>query len=354
MLTLGVDAHTQQHTAVALDALGKVVDQCEVPNTPDGWTALLGWARALAPVRQWGIEGAWNYGRNLAQALVEAGETVYDVNPRWTAAERRRARRPGKNDLLDAAAIARWVLREASGLTPVALEDATVELELLSTERDAAVREATRLRNQIHAQLRQIDPLYRATLPALTTAAGVAAACQFTSASPKPTDRLRAGMVQRLAERLATTQAHIEELTAQIEARTPGFSPLTAICGIKGVRAGALAGILGPGTRFGSDAQLAAYAGVAPLVTGSAGTERHRLNRGGNRRLNALVHQITAVQVRAFPPARAYLGRRMAGGKTKKEALRALKRFIVRAIWRAWQQCLAFLSPPTAPVPHAA
>jgi transposase len=347
MLTIGVDAHTQQHTAVALDALGKVVDQRDVPNTPDGWTALVEWAHALAPIRQWGIEGAWNYGRNLAQHLVDAGETVYDVNPRWTAAERRRARRPGKNDRLDAEAIARWVLREAAGLTPVALEDATVELDLLSTEREAAVREATRLRNQIHAQLRQIDPLYRTTLPALTTAAGVRAARQFTTASPKPTDRLRAAMVIRLAERLQTTQAHIDELTAQIEARTAGLSPLMAICGIKGVRAGALVGILGPGARFGSDAQLAAYAGVAPLVTGSAGSERHRLNRGGNRRLNALVHQITAVQVRAFAPAQAYLARRMATGKTKKEAFRALKRFIVRAIWRAWLLCLAPRSPAT-------
>jgi transposase len=94
--------------------------------------------------------------------------------------------------------------------------------------------------------------------------------------------------------------------------------------------AGALAGLLGPGRRFATDAQLAAYAGVAPLEASSAGRVRHRLNRGGNRRLNAILHRMAIAQARSSPAARAYLTRREAEGKTRREALRALKRFLVR------------------------
>ena len=119
--------------------------------------------------------------------------------------------------------------------------------------------------------------------------------------------------------------------------------------------AGALAGILGPGRRFRTEAQLAAYAGVAPLEASSAGRIRHRLNRGGNRRLNALLYRIALTQARASPAARAYLARRTAAGKRPREALRALKRHLVRAVWRLWQECLpAPLAPPAPPAAVAA
>ena len=131
-----------------------------------------------------------------------------------------------------------------------------------------------------------------------------------------------------------------EELAEQIKARArPRFSPLTRLCGVNLLTAGALAGILGPGRRFASDAQLAAYAGVAPLEASSAGLVRHRLNRGGNRRLNAILYRIALTQARYSPEARAYLDRRVAEGKTRREALRALKRYLIRAIWRLWQDC---------------
>jgi transposase len=106
-----------------------------------------------------------------------------------------------------------------------------------------------------------------------------------------------------------------------------------------------------PGRRFATDAQLAAYAGVAPLEASSAGTVRHRLNRGGNRRLNAILYRIALTQARYSSEARTYLDRRVAEGKTRREALRALKRFLIRAIWRLWQECLALPEgAPTAAV----
>ena len=88
MITLGVDAHKQVHVAVALDDTGQQVSQWRGRNSIEGWQSFREWANGVGTPRQWGVEGAWNYGRGLAQQLVEAHETVYEVNPRWTAAGR--------------------------------------------------------------------------------------------------------------------------------------------------------------------------------------------------------------------------------------------------------------------------
>ncbi len=341
MITIGVDAHKRIHVALALDATGRQLGQWRGPNSADGWDALRRWATAQGEVRQWGIEGAWNYGRGLAQFLATAGETVFEVNPRWTALGRRSARRPGKTDRLDAQAVALLVLREGAGLPSVAVEDETAVLDLLVTEREGALAEATRLRSQIHSLLLQIDPEYKQRLPTLTSAKGLRALLVFEDAAT-PLQYERAAAVRRAAQRLKLALEQAEELAVQISARvvSTGLAPLTQLCGVNLLTAAALAGILGPGDRFASDAELAAYAGAAPLEASSAGQVRHRLNRGGNRRLNAILYRIALTQARHAPTAQAYLERRRAEGKTTREAFRALKRFLVRHIWRLWQVCL--------------
>ncbi len=155
----------------------------------------------------------------------------------------------------------------------------------------------------------------------------------------------RIGLVRRLAARLSLARQHADEAAEKIRALAEEqFAPLTEICDIQLLTAGVLASLLGPGRRFRTDAALAAYAGVAPLETSSAGKVRHRLNRGGNRRLNAALYFITLTQSRHSPEARAYLERRVKEGKTRREALRALKRFIIRAIWRQWTACYPAVS----------
>jgi transposase len=342
VITIGVDAHKQVHVAVALDAAGHELGRWRGSNSQRGWDELAGWAAALGAPRQWGIEGAWNYGRGLAQYLVASGEVVYEVNPRWTALGRRSARKPGKSDPLDAHAVAVLVWREGVALPRVAAEDETAVLDLLVTEREGALAEATRLRNQMHQLLLQLDPEYRSHLPNLQTQAGLAAVESYTTSAASILAQERAAAVRRLAQRLRLALTQAEQLAEQIRTRAGrSFSPLTRLRGINLLTAGALAGILGPGRRFATDAQLAAYAGVAPLEASSAGVVRHRLNRGGNRRLNAILYRIALTQARYSPEARAYLDRRVAEGKTRREALRALKRFLIRAIWRLWQECLS-------------
>ncbi len=275
-----------------------------------------------------------------------AGETVYDINPRWTAKERQHARRPGKSDRLDARAVALVVRREAATLPPLLAEDETAVLDLLVTEREGALAEATRLRNQLHALLLQLDPQYKEALPPLDTEVGIAALVTYRGPGRTPLQQEQAASVRRLAQRLRLAQEQAADVQRQIEARAQaGFSPLTRLKGISLLTAGALAGILGPGRRFTSEAPRAAYAGVAPLEASSAGRVRHRLNRGGNRRLNAILYRMALTQLRCWPPAQEYVARRMREGKTKREAIRALKRYLIRAIWRVWQECVTHQAP---------
>jgi transposase len=316
-----------------------------------GWKEVQDWADELGDRRQWGIEGAWSYGRGLAQQLVACDEIVYEVNTRWTALGRRSARKPGKTDRLDARAIALFLRQEPAALPRVYAEDDTAVLNLLTGERDAALVEATRLRNQIHALLMQLDPEYRERTPRLDSRAGVRAALAYAAQAASAIQLQRAASVRRLAARLQLVLAHADELAQEIKTlASAAYLPLTKMCGVNLLTAGALAGILGPGRRFDSDAQLAAYAGCAPLEASSAGSVRHRLNRGGNRKLNAVLYRIALTQAHYSSDARAYLGRRLTEGKTRREAVRALKRYIARAVWQLWQEC----TPAQAGVAEAA
>jgi transposase len=219
-------------------------------------------------------------------------------------------------------------------------DDECAVLELLATEREGALTDASRIRNQIHALLTQLDPEYKERLPRLDSRAGLKAIQRYQAPLPGELQEQRAAAVRRLGERLSLTLNQVDELGRQIEQRAAAsFAPLTQLCGISLLTAGTLAGILGPGRRFGSDAKLAAYAGVAPLEASSAGLVRHRLNRGGNRRLNAALYRIALTQAHHSQEARAYIARRVSEGKSKREAIRALKRYLVRAVWRLWQEC---------------
>ena len=285
MITIGVDAHKRLHVAVALDAGGRELSHWSGPNSVAGWQRFRDWLGGFEPERRVGIEGAWSYGRGLAQYLVDDGESVYEVNSRWTASGRRSARKPDKSDRHDAHAVALCLHREGDRLPRVVADDETGVLDLLSVERESALGEATRLRNQLHALLLQIDPEYGKALPTLRTKTALRVLLNYENADGGALNRERAAAVRRLAKRLDLVLTQADELATRIRSlAAERFSPLTEVCGINLLTAGTLAGILGPGARFRSDAALAAYAGAAPLEASSAGRTRHRLNRGGNRR----------------------------------------------------------------------
>lgn len=341
MLTIGVDAHKQVHAAVAVDPLGREQAHWRGPNTPTGWRDLAAWGHALDAERQWGIEGAWQYGRGLAQALVAAGDRVVDVNPRLTAGERRGGCERGKNDRLDARSVARVVARDVAALPVVPPEDGTSVLAIWTQERTQLQREATRLRNEAHHLLALLAPTYQETLTTLTTATAVAALVTYTVADERDVlGQARAAALRRLGNRLQLVSEQLATVTAHLVAVGEQYlAPLDDLAGIGPLTASTLAGHLGPGQRFATDARLASHAGTAPLEASSGEVVRHRLNRGGNRQLNAILERIALTQGRSDPAARTYLDRRRREGKTDREARRALKRFLCRPILRAWREC---------------
>lgn len=353
MLIIGVDAHKQVHAAVAMDAAGRVVAQWRGPNRLEGWEDLRDWARSLEAERQWGIEGAGQYGRGLAQLLVASGEIVWEVNPRQTAAMRRGGRQRGKSDRLDALAVARVVRQEGEALPRVQREDETVVLDILVEERAGALAAATRARNQLHQVLHQLDPDYRRHWPDLTDPTQIAELTEPHDWGAGRITQTRAATVRRLATRLLLAETQADEIKDEIERIARLYlQPLIALNGVQALTAGMLAAELGPGDRFATDAQLAMHAGVAPLEASSGEIVRHRLNRTGNRQLNALVHRIARSQSQHHPPAQDYVARRLADGKTEREAIRALCRFIVRTVWHRWHACLAAFDSGPPPLVH--
>lgn len=341
MIWIGVDAHKQLHQAVAISEAG-IIGERTIRNSEPEWAALFEWAGQW-PERVWAVEGAWYLGRGLAQYLAAQGERVHEVNGRWTAARRRGMRRPGKSDRLDARSVATLLREEADTLPRVFPEqDPEAIVQLWSREHATLNEEKTRVVNRLHALLLQCDPQYKTTFPDLQARAAIAELQRYVAPGAGDLARERERAVRRQGVQLALLDEQERELEAKLRrVAKERFSPLTAIEGVGPIIAGALVSELGrprPGFR---EEHLAAEAGVSPLEASSAGGVRHRLNRTGNRRLNMLFHQIVLTQGRIYPPARAYLARRRADGLTDREARRALKRHLVRRVYRAWLACFS-------------
>jgi len=339
VIWIGVDAHKRVHEAVAISESG-VIGTRTIPNTPAAWAALLSWA-AQWPERIWAVEGAWYLGRGLAQHLAERGERVHEVNGRWTAARRRGMRRPGKSDRLDAHSVAQLLREEADTLPRVyAEDDAQASVQLWSRLQAELTKDMTRVVNRLHDLLLVADAEYQAKLPALTTQQGIAATLAYTAPGEGALARERERAIRATAEQLRLLDEQDRDLRRKLErASKARFSPLRQIEGIGALIACGLVAELGrPRPGFGEQ-QLASLGGLSPLEASSAGAVRHRLNRLGNRRVNMFFHQIVLTQARIYPPARAYLDRRTAEGRTAREARRALKRLLVRRVFRAWSAC---------------
>ena len=341
MIWIGVDAHKRVHQAVAISERG-IEGERTLPNTTAAWAELIAWARQW-PERTWAVEGAWFLGRGLAQYLAAQGEQVHEVSGRLTATRRKRAVRQGKSDRLDAHAVALLLREEAARLPRVlAQDDEAAAVQLWSRTQAELTKDKTRLINRLHDLLLLCDPEYHATVPALTTKAGITALLRYQAPGGSILAREREQVIRSTVAQLELLDAQDRELKRKLErASRARFSPLRQIEGIGPLIACAIVAELGrPRPGFGEQ-QLAALAAVSPLEASSAGAIRHRLNRGGNRRLNMLLHQIVLTQGRMYPPARTYLLRRIAEGKTKREARRALKRLIVRRVFHAWLDCFA-------------
>jgi transposase len=327
MIVIGVDVHKHSLTAVAVDELGRAVAE---------WTGPVGaevsrWARSLEEQRLWAVEDCRHVTRGLERTLVEAGERLVRVPPRLTAPQRRRGRTRGKSDSIDALAIARAALQEPSLDGPRAGEETLRELKLLVDHRDDLVAERRRCQQRLRWHLRELDPALAVPLGALDRAVWIE---RLTRQLARREQTTQTRIARDLLGRCRTLTRSIVELDRELHTRTQTLAPrLLQLAGCGPLSAAKLLCEIGPIERFPSDAQLARHAGVAPLDASSGKHQRHRLDRGGNRQLNCALHRIAITQGRVHPPARAYLERKQAEGKTRREAIRCLKRQLARTIY---------------------
>ena len=335
-ITVGVDTHLDVHVAHACDQLGRRVDTVQVPTTPTGYHDLLAWARGLGQIEAWGVEGTGSYGAALARFLHAEGQAVLEVN----RPDRQARRRRGKSDPLDAQAAARAVQAGEVTVTPKAGNGHVEMLRSLRVARATAMRARTQAINALRALLVTAPAELREQLRGRSAAALVRTAAAL---EPGPiASPLAAAMLalRTLAGRHQALTAEISSLTTELDRLTRKAAPqLLALFGVGQDSAGALLVAAGdnPG-RLRSDAAFSMLCGATPIEASSGKTTRHRLNRAGDRQANAALYRIVLVRLRHDQATKDYMARRRKEGKSKKEIIRCLKRYVAREVFAVLNQ----------------
>ncbi len=332
MVTIGIDPHKETHSAAAVDRVGLELARRTEPAIREGFGKLLGWARRLDEERVWVIEDCRHVSGPFERFLIDHGEKVARLAPKLMADARQSVRERGKSDPIDALAVARAALREGIDALPAArLAGPELEIRLLSVHRERLVGARTRLINELRWQLHDVWPDWQLAARGLT---GPVLQQQITRrlgrAQPSVRVRIARDMIRRIRELTATINQLHQELAQLVAQVAP---QLLAECGVGVLIAAKLIGEIAGAHRFASDAQLARLAGCAPIPVSSGRTDRHRLDRGGNRQLNHAIHMIALAKLSHDPQTAAYVAKQRARGKTSREAIRCLKRHLIRRIY---------------------
>jgi transposase len=327
---IGIDAHKRSLAVSAVDGLGRELARGEFANEAEGHERLSRWAERLgAEERCFGLEGSGWLAHGLARFLVERGEDVRDVRGGLTERERRRLRGAGKSDPRDALAIARVTAREQ--LPPVRLGAASRELKLLCDYRWQLLCERTRAANRLHVDLVSLQPGYERRAPALTSASHLEQVERLLAGDGS----VQADVARRRLERIRALDAEVKEITREIRAKVRATGTgLVALVGVSDLIAARIVGEVGDVGRIETKDRFARLNGTAPIPASSGQTHRHRLDKGGNRRLNHALHMMALTQARMDPRARAYVDRKRAEGKTYRDAIRALKRHLSDVVYQ--------------------
>jgi transposase len=348
---LGVDTHLDFHVAVALDHLGRRLGEASVPTTPKGYQKLLRWAEGFGPVRCAGVEGTSSYGAGLARYLRARGIEVLEVE---RPERRRRGSRRNlqkKSDPSDAEAAARAVLAGESSGVPKS-GDGTVEMiRTLRAARRSAMKARTQAANQLQGLRVTAPEQLRRRLSGLSTKELVSVAARFRLADdPRDVPTATRFALRSVARRYEALSREIDELEAHLDRLVGQVAPeLVSLPGIGTDNAATLLVVAGDNPqRLRSEASFANLCGVAPIEASSGKVVRHRLNRGGNREANRALYMTCLARMRWDLRTQEYVARRTQEGKSKREIIRCLKRYVAREVYRVLISCGA-RSSPTGP-----
>jgi transposase len=332
---IGVDPHKASLAVAALEeATGELLERASFSQDRAGLRSLERWAKRFAE-RRWAVENAGGLGRHVAGRLVAADESVVDVPPKLSARVRLLSSFAGnarKNDELDALATALAASRNGR-LAAVDAEAASEVLRLLSERREDLVAERTRALNRLHGLLRDLLP---GGVSGKLSAERAARILRGIRPKGGASARLRRRLASEVLRDIRTLDTKIADLNGRIECEVEASgTTLTEIFGIGPILAARIIGTVGDVGRFPTKAHFASYAGTAPVEASSGEVVRHRLSLAGNRKLNYALHMVAVCQARSDARGAAYYRKKLAEGKSRKEALRCLKRRVCDAVFRS-------------------
>jgi transposase len=351
---LGVDTHADVHVAALLDHLGRLQATLKIPTTRAGYQRLLDWAGRHGRLIRAGVEGTGTYGAGLTRFLTGAGVQVIEVD----RPNRQRRWRHGKSDPTDAEAAARAVLAGEATATPKTRSGIVEAIRVLRVARTGVIKARTQAANQLRDLLVTAPEELHAELYRLSTTKRVQRlVAQQPDGGADPASATHRAL-WHLARRHQALTAELAALNADLATLTRQAAPrLLARYGVGVETAGQLLVAAGDNPdRLHSEAALAALCGASPVEASSGKTVRHRLNRGGDRQANNALWVIALTRLRDDPRTRAYAQRRTTQGKTPKEILRCLKRYLARELFplltadlhQAQQHALTTTSIPMA------
>ena len=337
LVTGGVDTHLDLHVAAALDPLGGVLGTASFPTTAAGYRQLLAWLRSHGQVGRVGVEGTGTYGAALARHLTAQGVPVIEVN----RPNRQVRRRHGKTDVIDAIAAARAVMSGEASSTPKSHNGSVEALRALKVLQRSATKARTQAINQLRNLLVTAPDDLRARLRDLSIKELLEVCSAFRV--PADDDSLRAITrlaMRDLAQRVLFLDASRDRTRQRLERITAVTAPeLLALKGVGPDVASTLLVTAGDNPeRLRNERSFAALCGTSPIPASSGRTDRHRLNRGGDRQANAALWRIVIVRLNSDQRSKDYVARRISQGRTKTEAIRCLKRYVAREVFRALPQ----------------
>jgi transposase len=330
---IGVDTHTDTHDATLINAVGAVIGHTRVSADPTGHQQVQAWAEQHLPAGQrvlWAVEGSRSHGHGLTRHLQAAGHQVIEAAKPDTTHRRR-----GKSDQLDATHAARTALTADRHAEPRADGPREALRMLLITRRhDTDMRTATI--NLFKSLLLGAGDL-RETLRGLSTTRQVRAVLNLPDDPGSDVEtRIRLQTLRHAATIIAGLDITVTANEKQLRTLTDQLCPgLLNLPGVGPVTAATLLTVWSHHGRVHSEAAFAMLAGISPLQASSGRIVRHRLNRSGDRTLNAAIHTIVTARRRMHhTPTSDYITRRTTEGRTPKEILRCLKRYAIRNLYR--------------------
>ena len=343
-VVIGIDTHQEQHVAVAIDRQGVRLGERHAVATTSGYRDLERWSRTLGPIHAFGIEGTGSYGAGIARFLTGLGYCVIEVN----RPDRSTRYRKGKSDPTDAETAARAVLAGVADAIPKSGQGEVEMIRMLKSAKDSAVKARTQAINQMKALIVTAPASLRETLDGLSVSALSKRCRSFrVRCLSDPVSAAKCAL-RSLACRYHQLSEEIRNLKAELAQLIGTASPtLVNIVGVGPDTAATLLIAAGSNPeRLRSEAAFAALCGVCPIPASSGKTNRHRLNRGGDRQANAALHRIVVVRLRCDPRTKEYIRRRTGEGMSKPEIMRCLKRYVAREIFPHLQTPARLASNP--------